>query len=333
MLISFPDIKGQDKAKHILTTAIKNKKTSHAYLFKGPAGIGKKMTAHGFAALINCVQPDKTTVCGICPSCKKFKSDNHPDFHIIKPDGAGIKINQIRELQKTLTFPPFEAKTRVILLPDIHDTLRRPEVANGLLKTLEEPPEDTILILTGNEADSILPTILSRCQTIPFTPLSVEEMTLLLKTDNMNDQQIMALTAIAEGSPGRVGQQKTEFLELRKTVINTLTHTDKNSSDAVTKVYAIAQQANDLKDNAGELLDLLTCWLRDLIILNTEGQHSPHIINQDLENLHQGAEMWSTPALMNCLQAIETAQLQLQRNCTRTLIFEVLFFALLNEKW
>ena len=334
MLTLFQDIKGQDKAKHLLATAIKNKKTSHAYLFKGPAGVGKKMTAHGFAALLNCLNPDETTICTTCPSCKKFKSNNHPDFNIIKPDGVGIKIAQIRALQKNLAFPPFEAKTRIILLPDIHDTLRRPEVANALLKTLEEPPDNTILILTADEAGSILPTILSRCQVVPFTPLLLADMAALLKTDNIDNQQIMTLAAVAEGSPGRVHHhQQTGFLQIRKAIINTLVNTNKNSSLAITKVYEIAKQANELKDDAEELLDLLTSWLRDLVILNTEDKQQTHLINQDLDNLSQGAAMWSTSALMNCLTAITAARLQLQRNCTRTLVFEVLFFALLSEKW
>ncbi len=331
MLTLFQDIKGQDKAKQILGTAFKKDKTCHAYLFKGATGVGKKMTAHALAALLNCHNPQGTTSCKICSSCKKFNSNNHPDFHLIKPDGAGIKISQIRELQKKLAFPPFEAKTRVILLPDIHDTMRRPEVANALLKTLEEPPENTILILTGDEAGIILPTILSRCQVVPFTPLPLEEVAALL--DDLDHQQAMTLAAIAEGSPGRARHhQQTEFLELRKTIIETLTDTEKNNPDLVNNVYTMAQQASDLKDEALELLDLLTSWLRDLIILHTENHQQATLINQDIEDLSHGTTIWSAPALMTCLSAITTARTQLQRNCNRTLVFEVLFFALLSEK-
>ncbi|MDA3832627.1 MAG: DNA polymerase III subunit delta' [Spirochaetales bacterium] len=332
MLISFDSIKCQEKAKHLLGTAIRKNRTSHAYLFKGPAGVGKKMTAHGLAALLNCQASQAMRVCGTCPSCKKFDSDNHPDFQLIKPQGAGIKIGQIRELQKNLAFSPFEAKTRVILLPDIHDTMRRPEVANALLKTLEEPPDDTMLILTGDEAGHILPTILSRCQVIPFTPLLHEDVADLL--EHASKQQAMTLAAIAEGSPGRASQQEQQgFLEIRKTNIETLTNTDKNSSQLVSRVYTMAQQGAELKDNAEELLDLLTSWLRDLIVLKSKSPQTIHLINQDLHNLAETAEHWSTAALMQCFNAIATARQQLNRNCNRTLVFEVLFFALLDEKW
>jgi DNA polymerase-3 subunit delta' len=332
MLTSFDSIKGQEKAKHLLDTAIRNDRISHAYLFKGPAGVGKKMTAHALAALLNCHAPQGMTVCASCPACKKFNSGNHPDFHLIEPEGAVIKIGQIRELQKNLAFPPFEAKTRVILIPDIHDTMGRPEVANALLKTLEEPPADTMLILTGDEAGHILPTILSRCQVIPFTPLPLEDVAALLTHEDR--QRAMTLAAIAEGSPGRARRQEAHgFLDTRQAIIEILTSTDKNSPSLVSQVYAMAHQSAELKDDAEELLDLLTSWIRDLIILRSDAPRSTHLINQDLANLPEAAESWSTSAMMKCLDAIATARQQLKRNCNRTLVFEVLFFALLDEKW
>ncbi len=330
MLIPFQAIKGQSKAKQLLAAAIKNGKTSHAYLFKGASGVGKKMAAHGLAALLNCSAPEGLAVCETCPSCKKFKSNNHPDFHLIEPMGVGIRMRQIRELQKSLAYPPFDGGTRVIILPDIHDTMRRPEVANGLLKTLEEPPENTVLILTGDEAGNILPTILSRCQVIPFTPLPLEDVAALLA--DVPHQQAMTLAAIAEGSPGRANHlRQKDFLSRRQTIIQTLMNTGKNSPHAVTEVYSMAQQASEFKN--GEILDLLTSWLRDLVLLSSKDTQHQRLLNQDIENLSQGAKMWPGSGLMNSLAVIATARKQLQRNCNRTLVFEVLFFALLSEKW
>jgi DNA polymerase-3 subunit delta' len=331
MLIPFNAIKGQDKAKQMLATAIRNGKTSHAYLFRGASGVGKKMMAHALAALINCRNPTSLECCATCPSCKKFQSDNHPDFQLIEPIGVGIKIDQIRTLQKSLAFPPFEAKTRVILLPDIHDTMRRPEVANGLLKTLEEPPEDTLIILTGDEAGSILPTILSRCQVIPFTPLPLPEVAELLTEGNLSKEQALTLAAIAEGSPGRAKHHLNKgFLELRTTITNLLCRA--GSPHTVSEVYQLAKECSELKDDTTELLDLLGSWLRDLILLRLEGTEA-RLLNIDLDNLAEGAELWSTPALLTCLDALTTARKQLDRNCNRPQVFEVLFFALLSEKW
>ncbi len=304
---------------------------SHAYLFKGPSGVGKKMMGRAFAAYINCTSPTDNDSCGTCPSCKKFNSDNHPDLLVIEPQGAGIKIAQIRELQKDLAYPPFEAKTRVVILPDIHDTMRRPEVANALLKTLEEPPSDTLLILSGDEAGGILPTILSRCQLVPFSPLTYQEVAGLLSPE-ITSSQALTLAAIAEGSPGRAMLlHSMGLLETRREMIATLTNLDPDSPEAIELVYNLAAQAAALKENLGELLDLLTTWLRDLTVLTLE--NSGQLINHDLaELLDNGCRYWDENGLLAAIDHIDQARRQLLRNCNRTLVCEVLFFALLREK-
>ncbi|MDR9501043.1 MAG: DNA polymerase III subunit delta' [Desulfurivibrionaceae bacterium] len=332
MLIPLSAVMGQTRAKNLLTSSSAKDKMSHAYLFKGPSGVGKKMLARAFAAFINCRAPQQREACGSCPSCKKFNSGNHPDLHIIEPQGVGIKIDQIRRLQKDLTYPPFEARTRVVILPDIHDTMRRPEVANSLLKTLEEPPPHTLLILTGDEAGSILPTILSRCQIVAFSPLTYREVAGLLAPE-VEPRQALTLAAVAEGSPGRaLLLHQTGLLELRQGMIATLTRLDPDSPDAVGLVYGLAAQAAELKEKLHELLDLLATWLRDLTLLGLEQQGQ--LINHDLADLLQeGRRAWRPEGLLAALDHIRQARRQLLRNCNRTLVCEVLFFALLREKW
>lgn len=331
MLIPLSTVIGQDKAKNFLLSSFAKGKMSHAYLFKGQSGVGKKTVARAFAAFINCAAPQGSEVCGTCPSCKKFNSDNHPDLHLIEPQGAGIKIAQIRALQKDLTYPPFEAKTRVVILPDIHDTMRRPEVANSLLKTLEEPPPNTLLILTGDEAGGILPTILSRCQLVPFSPLAYQEVANLL-APQVDSSQALTLAAVAEGSPGRaLLLHDMGLLELRYAMVDTLTSLNPNSPEAVEMVYTLAGQAAALKENLHELLDLLTTWLRDLTLLALQSPRE--LINHDLADLlAQGSQAWNHTGLLTCLDHISQARRQLLRNCNRTLVCEVLFFALLGEK-
>ncbi|MFH1019251.1 MAG: DNA polymerase III subunit delta', partial [Pseudomonadota bacterium] len=200
--LSFAGIIGQDKAKKLLHRAVAQERLSHALLFKGPMGVGKKTCARTFAATLNCHSPAGHEPCGQCSSCRKFNAGSHPDFIVIEPDGAAIKINQVRELKKTLAVPPFEAKIRVVLLCEIH-TMRR-EAANSLLKTLEEPPSQTMLILTADEAGGILPTILSRCQTVPFFPLPQTEVAKILALEaGIAPESGAALAAMAEGSLGR----------------------------------------------------------------------------------------------------------------------------------
>ena len=129
--LCFKNLLGHDKAKSLLQEAAAKNKIGHAYLFRGPDGVGKKRAALTLAAYLNCITPLESDACGHCPSCRKYISSNHPDLIHIIPEGAAIKIAQVRQLKHLLAFPPLEAKVRVIILEDIH-TMRR-EAANSLL--------------------------------------------------------------------------------------------------------------------------------------------------------------------------------------------------------
>ena len=332
MLISFQSIIGQPKAKQFLAGSFARQKTAHAYLFRGPAGVGKKTCALAFAALINCTAPVNGDVCGHCPSCVKYHSGNHPDLLIIEPQGTAnaLKIDQIRELKKTLIYPPFEARFRVVLIKDIHLTMRRKEVTNSLLKTLEEPPADTVFILTGDEAGDILPTILSRCQIVPFYPLPYAQVTQALQLhDHIEEQTAASLAAISEGSLGRARLLHQEgLLPLRREIMQNLLALAPGTPDAVQAVFQLAEKAADTKENLEELLDLITIWFRDIMLAH-QGL-TDRVINNDLHALLPAAcRRWDHDELTDKLQRISLARRQLLHNCNRTLVCEVLFFGLL----
>jgi DNA polymerase-3 subunit delta' len=331
MLIPFHSIIGQPRAKRFLTGAVQRRKTSHAYLFRGPAGVGKKTCAQAFAALLNCGAPAGHEVCGRCPSCLKYASGNHPDLLHIQPQGTAtaIKIEQIRELKKTLTYPPFEARFRVVLIKDIHLTMRRKEVTNSLLKTLEEPPADTVFILTGDEAGDILPTILSRCQIVAFHPLPYAEVSRALLGDNLPRETAEALAAIAEGSLGRARLlYAEELLPLRRGIVERLLALTPGTPDTVEAVFHLAEQAADTKGSLEELLDLFTIWIRDLML--AQQGLAARVISSDLRDLLPAAcRRWGVEELAGKLELISRARRQLAHNCNRTLVCEVLFFGLL----
>ena len=328
MPLCFAGIIGQDKAKKLLHRAVEQGRLAHAFLFKGPMGVGKKTLARTFAAALNCQEPKNHEPCGHCPSCRKFHSNNHPDFIVIEPDGAAIKINQVRELKKTLAFPPFEAKIRVALLCDIH-TMRR-EAANSLLKTLEEPPAQTMLILTADEASGILPTILSRCQTVPFFPLPLGEVAKILAQETgIEPEAATTLAAMAEGSLGRARLiLAKDLLGLRREIIENLLGLEPNTPATIQTLTELAESAAKLKENLNELLELLTTWLHDLLLFDHGASGS--IINHDLSSTFPAAcHRWSSQQLSKRLQLIDTARKQLARNCNPTAVCEVLFFGML----
>jgi len=326
--LRFAEIIGQTKAKEMLRRSVAQQRMSHAFLFKGPSGVGKKTLAHTFAAYINCREPQEQEPCGQCPSCSKFRSGNHPDFMLIEPEGAAIKINQVRELKKALAFPPFEAHQRIVLLTEVH-TMRR-EAANSLLKTLEEPPASTVLILTGDEAGGILPTILSRCQVIPFFPLPHDKVAeCLVLEDKVPEESAASLAAISEGSLGRARLLlKKELLPLRKQIIETLLAVAPNTPAAILGIGTLSEAAAKLKEDLPELLELLKSWLHDLV-LEMDGA-ADRARNHDLFPFAAAArQRWNREDLANRLQLLNTAQKQLNRNCNASAVCEVLFFALL----
>lgn len=328
MPLCFAGIIGQDKAKKLLHRAVEQNRLGHAFLFKGPMGVGKKTFARTFAAALNCQKTEGYEPCGLCPSCRKLRSGSHPDFIVIEPEGAAIKINQVRELKKTLAFPPFEAKIRVALLCEIH-TMRR-EAANSLLKTLEEPPGQTMLILTADEAGVILPTILSRCQTVPFFPLPQKEVAKILAQEaGIAPEGAATLAAMAEGSLGRARLLLAkDLLGLRREIIDNLLRLEPDTPAAVQTLAELAESAARLKEDLSELLELLTTWLHDLLLFGHGASGS--IINHDLSPTFPAAcRRWSGGQLSERLRLLDTARKQLARNCNPTAVCEVLFFGLL----
>jgi len=326
--LSFAGIIGQDKAKKMLRRAVAQDRLAHAFLFKGPMGVGKKTLARTFAAALNCQTPQGAEPCGHCPSCRKFNAGSHPDFIVIEPEGAAIKINQVRELKKNLAFPPFEAKIRVALLCEIH-TMRR-EAANSLLKTLEEPPAQTMIVLTADEAGGILPTILSRCQTVPFFPLPQEEVAEILAQEaKITPESAATLAAMAEGSLGRARLLLAkDLLGLRREIIDHLLRLQPNTPAAVQALFELAESAAKLKEDLSELLNLLTTWLHDLLLFGHGASGS--IINHDLSPTFPAAcRRWSGGQLSERLRLMDTARKQLARNCNPTAVCEVLFFGML----
>ena len=146
--MSFSRIIGYDRNISLLRRALATGKLSHAYLFNGIDNSGMKEVA---IALVEAIFCNGTDGCGACPSCRKIAGLRHPDLHLVQPDGAFIKIDQIRELQKELSYRPFEAPKKACIIEDA-DRMN-PSAANAFLKTLEEPPGDAILILIDNPGE------------------------------------------------------------------------------------------------------------------------------------------------------------------------------------
>ena len=171
------DIIGQDRAINILLKTIQRGRLPSSYLFAGESGIGKKLAAINLAKVINCLNASNRDAEGIdacdeCPSCRKIDSGIHPDFLLLSPEGGLIRIEEIRAIDDLLSLKAFEAIYKVVVVDDAD--MMNQSAANAFLKTLEEPPENSLIILISSNPDRLPDTIRSRCSRINFTPLALE---------------------------------------------------------------------------------------------------------------------------------------------------------------
>lgn len=200
--MSFADIVGHERPVGILTRSLAHDALAHALLFSGASGIGKKLTARSLAAALNCQGPGPQGGCGACAPCRKVASGTHPDVHELTADGDEIKIDQVRQAQADLSLKPFEGKKKVLIVDEAERM--NDASSNAFLKTLEEPPGDSLIILVSSMPQSLLPTIRSRCQEVKFQPLPRRTLAGVLGAKRgLDEQDARFLAALSQGSLGR----------------------------------------------------------------------------------------------------------------------------------
>lgn len=247
----FEGIIGNEKIKESLKKYIIEDKISHSYLFLGVEGIGKQLIAKEFAKSILCTQKENNTYCNKCSSCIQFNSSNHADFKIIEPEGSSIKIEQIRQMQEKVQEKPIISKNKIYIINNAD--LLTIEAQNCLLKTLEEPPIHTIIMLIGSNENAFLSTIKSRCMIIHFQKINDEEIKEFLKNEyeitNISSNMIKTF----QGSIKRAIEQKDnkEQYEKIEKIIKSLKTKDtvqilKNSRILYQSKESIFQMLDDM---------------------------------------------------------------------------------------
>ena len=320
----FSAIIGQTKAVNLLTRALIGNRLAHGYLFVGPEGVGKSTTAQALAVSLFCYKAQANSPCGRCSGCIKFASGNHPDFLTIKPEGARIKIQQIRQLKKDLSFPPFEAETRIVLIEDAQ-TMGR-EAGNSLLKILEEPPPNNLLLLVAADSEPLLDTIVSRCQVIPFQALPPEQALAIIQRNHpeFNTDEAESMTKLTQGCPGQVGTlYNDEVLHLHNECIQALLADYASQAKSLEEALYLATRLAELKEGLNQVFDLLALSFKEnmVALLTSEQQGLSHVPSTKREG-------WNLQRLSAMVDAIEVARRQLARNCNRALVCEVLLLEL-----
>lgn len=294
-------------------------------IFAGPSGVGKKTVALRLAARTNCLQPLGNDLCGSCSSCVKAASGNHPDIQLVAPDKTSIKIDQIRDLNQEAQFRPFEGKARFFILDQAERMTA--EAANALLKTLEEPPATTHIVLVTAYPARLLATIRSRCQTFTFQPISRHTIIEYLSRETeLKDADLRA--SFANGSIGTALSIDIEAtVKDRDALLRLLVDWLRNRSFA--RIFELCE-AEPLRsrikkrEEAVYLLELLQLICYDIYYLTISD--SERIVSRDrMEELEKAATRISLESLRQLLYYMMQARRDIERNVNPLICFETLW--------
>jgi DNA polymerase III subunit delta' len=315
----FSDIVGQDTCITFLRRALTAGKLGHAYLFEGVEGCGKRLTALALVASTFCAHH---TGCGTCPVCRKVMAGQHPDLHIIEPDGTAIKIAQIRELQQELVLRPYEAPRKACIIESAERFNQ--SSGNALLKTLEEPPGNALMILLTTNAEAMLPTIRSRCQRLRFASLGEETISRFLVSEGATLETARLAAAQAGGSLSRAQElAATDSFASQQELTGQLFSL---RLAEIKNLFVVSERQGADRDTALGTLTLLEGLLRDVLFAQ---QGVDQRIFQELAPLvEQEAALRSPAALAGIFSQITATRQAIQRNVSPQLALDVLFMKL-----
>lgn len=322
-MAGFNNLIGHEEITGALSGMLLRGTISHAYLFAGPGGVGKTTAAFTFARALLCMGEPATAPCGACRSCRQFASGNHPDFHLVQPDGDRIKISQIRQLQQEVSLRPFQGARQVFVITAAEAMTR--EAANCFLATLEEPPAGVTFILVTDFPRSLLPTVASRCQCLFFGPLAERDVIQgLERIKGLKGEECRVVAALAGGSLGRA----LEILEKGAQREELLAWLEKLKGATPAAVLAAAGEAAGDKDNLERWPDMLMLWYRDILVWKKTGRHDLVINSDKLESIIAEAERLPARQALQRARAAWEAGIKLQNRINPRLVLEDLFFTL-----
>ncbi len=321
-------IVGHEWAVRQLQTAIEHDEVPHALLISGPDNVGKMTLARLVAGALLCKGQADERPCGVCLACRKLASGNHPDLMLVEPeeeDGA-LKIDQIRAVERFLALTPNESPRKIALIA----AFERATIgaANALLKTLEEPPAYAHLILLAQDADGLLPTIVSRSQQIVLRPLATATVEQALREQwNVPAEQATRLARISGGRIGWAIRAATDVVYHQRMENALALLLDVLHQDLPARFDTAQALIRDASVNVSETLEYwLTGW-RDVLLIQT-GNAERAIHQQHHTTLTQIAQHVPLPATVSTLKAVEGCQEALQRNANAQLALENLLLNL-----
>ena len=321
-MYQFKDIVGHEFVIESLKKAINSGRVSHAYIFDGIEGVGRKLVAETFAKTLQC-QSGASEPCNECISCRAFGDSNHPDVIYVKPEKTqALGVDDIREqINKAAKIKPYQYKYKIFIVDNADEM--SPQAQNALLKTIEEPPSYAIFLLISSNVKNFLPTIISRCVIYKLKPAGNNDVMNFLKLQGFNEADAIGAAAPSGGSIGKALMliEDESFKEDRAEISSHLNSLpDLNLWD----ILLLAKELEKYKDNAERMLSVMYLWYRDAIIYKATDSIDSFMQMDMTKNIIVFAKNMNLKKLAAGLDSIIEARRALGYNANYLLTMEVM---------
>ena len=321
---SFKDVVGHKDILKYISSAVENNRVSHAYILNGERGSGKKMLANLFAMTLLCETGDNEP-CGKCHSCKQAESGNHPDIiRVTHEKPNSISVDDIRtQVNNTVDIKPYQGP---YIIPQAD--MMTPQAQNAILKTIEEPPSYAVFLLLTENAETLLPTINSRCVMLKLR--NIKDTLIkkyLMENLEIPDYKADMCTAFAQGNMGRAIMlaNSDHFNEIREEAVQLLKHI---SEMELNEIVAAVKNISVYKLEITDYLDIIMIWYRDVLLYKATKEIDKVVFKDQLQSIKEQARKSSYEGIELILESLEKAKARLKANVNFDLVMELLFLTI-----
>lgn len=324
---SFKDVVGHKDILKYISSAVENNRVSYAYILNGERGSGKKMLANLFAMTLLCETGDNEP-CGKCHSCKQAESGNHPDIiRVTHEKPNSISVDDIRtQVNNTVDIKPYQGPYKVYIIPQAD--MMTPQAQNAILKTIEEPPSYAVFLLLTENAETLLPTINSRCVMLKLR--NIKDTLIkkyLMENLEIPDYKADMCTAFAQGNMGRAIMlaNSDHFNEIREEAVQLLKHINEME---LNEIVAAVKNISVYKLEITDYLDIIMIWYRDVLLYKATKEIDKVVFKDQLQSIKEQARKSSYEGIELILESLEKAKARLKANVNFDLVMELLFLTI-----
>ena len=324
---SFKDVVGHKDILKYISSAVENNRVSHAYILNGERGSGKKMLANLFAMTLLCETGDNEP-CGKCHSCKQAESGNHPDIiRVTHEKPNSISVDDIRtQVNNTVDIKPYQGPYKVYIIPQAD--MMTPQAQNAILKTIEEPPSYAVFLLLTENAETLLPTIRSRCVMMKLRNIKDQLVKkYLMEQLEVPDYKADVCVAFAQGNMGKAIMLANSeyFNEIKEEVVHLLRNIDEMT---VPDLMEAVKRCMIYKMEISDYLDMIAIWYRDVLIYKATRSVDRVVFSDQMKYIRERAKKSSYEGIENILDSLEKAKARMKANVNFELTMELLLLTI-----